>query len=90
MFDASGVLTFLTEDDGSGLGRPKLIMGDLRYVGINRSGARVVLPHKRTRGHDLSEIQKDENRVLSRNRILVENYSVDEEPVQNLSGKVPG
>jgi hypothetical protein len=74
MFDASRVLTFLTEQDESGLGRTKLIMTDLGYIGINRSVARVGLPHKRNRGNDLSEIQKDKNRVLSRNRILLENF----------------
>jgi hypothetical protein len=74
MFDASGLLEFLTEEDETGRARTKLIMGDLGYLAINRSGARAVLPHKRVRGHDLSEVQKEENRMLSRDRIIVENF----------------
>jgi hypothetical protein len=49
-------------------------MGDLGYLGINRSGARALLPHKRVRGYDLLEVQKEENRVVSRDLIIVGNF----------------
>jgi hypothetical protein len=74
MFDASSLLEFLTEEDETGRARTKLFMGDLGYLGINRSGARALLLHKRARGHDLSEVQKEENRILSRDRIIVEDF----------------
>jgi hypothetical protein len=73
MFDASVLLEFLTEEDETGRARTKLIMEDLGYLGISRSGARALLPHKRVRGHDLSEVEKEENRILSRDRVIVEN-----------------
>jgi hypothetical protein len=50
MFDHSGVVRFLTEEDDTGEERPRLIMADLGYVGIQKSGARAVLPHTRGRG----------------------------------------
>jgi hypothetical protein len=74
MFDASGLLEFLIKEDETGRARTKLIMGDLGHLGINRSGARALLPHKRVRGHDLLEVQKEENRILSCDRIIVENF----------------
>jgi hypothetical protein len=40
MFNQSGVLGFLTERDGTGQEQTKVIMGDLGYVGIQKSGAR--------------------------------------------------
>jgi hypothetical protein len=49
MFDHSGVIRFLTEEDDTREERPRLIMADLGYVGIQKSGARAVLPHKRGR-----------------------------------------
>jgi hypothetical protein len=50
MLDHSEVVRFLTEEDDTGDERPRLIMADPGYVGIQNSGARAVLPHKRGKG----------------------------------------
>jgi hypothetical protein len=52
-----------------------MIMGDLGYIGINMTDCRnALLPHKRPPHRELTEQQKTENRILSRDRILVENF----------------
>jgi hypothetical protein len=74
IFDQSWISGFLIDAGEDGRDRRKLIMGDLGYVGIQKSGVRALLPHKRGRGQDLTEEQKEENRKLSHDRILVENF----------------
>jgi hypothetical protein len=73
MFDSSGVVGFLTEWDDTGEERAKVIMADLGYLRIQKGGARAVLPQKRGRGQESNEEQKQHDRVLSHDRILVEN-----------------
>jgi hypothetical protein len=74
IFNQSKVVAFLTERDDSGREQPRWIMGDLGHVGINRPGARAVLPFKRPPGQHLGEQQKQHNKDLSLDRILVENF----------------
>jgi hypothetical protein len=49
MLDHSGVVAFLTEGDGIGQERTRMIMTDLGDLGIQKNEARAVLPHKRGR-----------------------------------------
>jgi hypothetical protein len=74
IFDQSKVVEFLTERDDHGLEQPRWIMGDLGYMGINRSGARAVIPFRRHPGQQLDEQQEQHNRTLSADRILAENF----------------
>jgi transposase len=50
------------------------ILADLGYLGIKRTCPRAILPHKRQPARKLGEAQKEHNRKLSRDRILVENF----------------
>jgi hypothetical protein len=74
ILDHSGLVRFISERDEEGVDRSKLIMGDLGHLGIARSAVMVLLAHKRRKGRDLTNNQKEENRILSRDRILVENF----------------
>jgi hypothetical protein len=47
--------------------RSKLVMGNMGYLGIARSGVMALLPHKRGKGRDLTNNQKKENRILVEN-----------------------
>jgi hypothetical protein len=49
------------------------ILADLGYLGITRTCPMAILPYKRQPGRELGEAQKEHNRKLSRDRILVEN-----------------
>jgi hypothetical protein len=60
--------------DDTGQERRKLIMGDLGYLGIQNTGARAVLPHKRGARQELTREQKEHSRLLSHDSILVENF----------------
>jgi hypothetical protein len=50
------------------------MMGDLGYLAIQKGGVRALVPHKRGKRQDLTEEEKEKNRVLSHDRILVENF----------------
>jgi hypothetical protein len=50
------------------------IMGDLGYQGIQRSCPGAVLPHKKPPGGHLTREQKEANRLLSHDRVLVDNF----------------
>jgi hypothetical protein len=52
----------------------RLIMADLGYLGIQRSGMRTLLPFKRAPGQHLAAEQEQPNADLSANRILIENF----------------
>jgi DDE superfamily endonuclease len=62
----SGVLDRLSEGEG--------VMVDKGYVGVRAScpDVPIVIPFKASRGHPLSEEQKEANRVVARYRIVVE------------------
>jgi hypothetical protein len=47
MFDQSGVVNFPTDRDDTGQEQRKSIMSDLGYLGIQKTGAWAMLPHKR-------------------------------------------
>jgi hypothetical protein len=63
---SSGVLERLGAGEGA--------MADKGYVGVKSShpDVPIVLPHKASRGHPLTEEQKEANRVVARHRIVVE------------------
>lgn len=46
---------------------------DLGFEGLDIPGLRLILPHKKPRGKDLSDTQKSQNRTLSQIRVKVEN-----------------
>jgi hypothetical protein len=62
----SGVLERLREDEAA--------MMDKGYVGLKKThpGVAVVIPYKASRGHPLTEEQKESNRAVARYRIVVE------------------
>jgi hypothetical protein len=74
LFHLSGAIRLLKEQDDTGREQCKLILADLGYLGIQRSGARAVLPHKPAAGQELTAQQKKENRILPQDRILIENF----------------
>ena len=63
---ASGILDRLTEGEGA--------MVDKGYVGVKASHPEVpiVIPFKASRGHPLTEEQRESNRIVARYRIVVE------------------
>jgi hypothetical protein len=65
---SSGVLSRLDADADEGA------MLDKGYVGVrtDRPDLPLFLPHRASRGHPLTEEQKEENRVIARYRIVVE------------------
>jgi hypothetical protein len=73
LFDASGLTTFLEYREGQRI-RHKAILADLGYCGIQTAIPEAILPYKNTRGGTLDEAKRDHNRLLSRDRILVENF----------------
>jgi hypothetical protein len=74
LFDESGLSQFITSIGQDGRKTQKTIMGDLGYLGITSTCPAAKLPHKRARGAQLSEREQEENRILNRTRILVENF----------------
>jgi hypothetical protein len=69
LFDVSNVADFLTVE-----GRHRQFLADSGYQGLQRSIPEVILPFKKPRNDELTEEQKEHNRTLSRNRIIVENF----------------
>lgn len=51
----------------------KKILADTGYLGITKSNLNSEIPHKKLKGKRLTKEQKEENRKLSSQRILVEN-----------------
>jgi hypothetical protein len=51
---------------------PVAIEGDLGYQGLQNQFVNVRLPHKKPKGKDLTEAQKQENREFSRQRVKCE------------------
>lgn len=74
LFDQSGLAHFITSVRPDGRKTQKIIMGDLGYMGITSTCPGALLPHKRAPGAELSEQEQEENRVLHRTRVFVENY----------------
>jgi hypothetical protein len=75
MFDHSGLAEFLLfHPPGSDAPRHQIIIGDLGYLGINRTCPGALLPHKKPAHGRLTPEQKHENQILSRDRILIENF----------------
>ena len=48
------------------------IEGDLGFQGLQKEFVNIQLPHKKPRGKELSEIQKEENKALSAQRVVCE------------------
>jgi uncharacterized protein (DUF2344 family) len=48
---------------------------DLGFQSIEKyiDGAEIMIPHKKKKGQDLSKEQKEENKIMARTRVLVEN-----------------
>lgn len=64
------------EDEGLSPGRTKapIPLGvDLGFEGLKISGFRTILPNKKPKGKDLSEVAKSQNKTFSRIRVSVEN-----------------
>ena len=49
-----------------------LIQGDLGFQGLQNEFVNIHLPHKKPRGRELSEAQKQENKILSAQRVVCE------------------
>jgi hypothetical protein len=73
LFDASGLAAFLEYREGQRI-HHRPILADLGYCGIQTAIPEAILPYKRARGGTLEEAKRDFNRVLSRDRILIENF----------------
>jgi hypothetical protein len=71
MFDHSGLSQFLAPAEGES---HPIILADLGYIGITRVCPNAVLPHRKPPFRPLAEAKQKENRVLSRDRILIENF----------------
>ena len=50
------------------------VLGDLGYQGLAHEVVGGVTPHKKPRGGELTEAQQQQNSVIGRNRIIVENW----------------
>ena len=48
------------------------ILGDLGFQGLQKDFVNIYLPHKKPRGKDLTEQQKQENQEFSRERVVCE------------------
>lgn len=64
LYDESGVGDKLDDDES--------MMGDSGFQGIQHRH-RAILPHKKPKGGELTQKQKDDNRRISRARVVVEN-----------------
>jgi hypothetical protein len=73
MFDDSQVVRLLTTIT-AGIPERRVILDDRRDVGIRRTIPEAMLPYKRRLHQELSPEQLEFNRVLGRNRILIENF----------------
>jgi hypothetical protein len=62
--------------EGKDLSKIKQVFLDLGFVGIKtqfKHSNNISIPHKRSKNINLTDEQKEENRIISRNRIVVEN-----------------
>ena len=50
------------------------VLGDSGYQGLANELQGGITPHKKPRGGELNEQQVNENRIIGRNRIIVENW----------------
>jgi len=65
---------FHDEDDIAGSIPDEIpIEVDLGFLGLQKEYVNIHLPHKKPKGQELSAVQKEENRELSRSRVLCEN-----------------
>ena len=55
------------------LGKETQLRADLGYWGLQRQSAKVILPQKNSKLHQLSKAEKKVNRELARKRVKVEN-----------------
>jgi hypothetical protein len=60
---------------GSQTKHQRVIMGDPGYVGTSRTCANVIVPYGRPHHGQLTAEQKQANRIIPRDRILIENFS---------------
>jgi hypothetical protein len=74
-FDDSQVVRFLTTSIDNNPWR-NVVLADLGYVGIRRTVSEAIRPHKGFSYQDYSPEQAELNRILGRNRILMENVLV--------------
>ncbi len=52
-----------------------MVLTDSGYQGIKKFHANSKIPIKKTKGGELSSLEKKENRCISRDRILIENIN---------------
>jgi len=65
---------FHDEDDIAGSVPDEIpIEVDLGFLGLQKEYDNIHLPHKKPRGGELSDVQKQENRTLSQSRVVCEN-----------------
>lgn len=65
---------FHDEDDIAGNVPDEIpIEVDLGFQGLQKQYDNIYLPHKKPRGGELNDVQKQENRCLSQSRVLCEN-----------------
>jgi hypothetical protein len=50
------------------------ILADLGYQGILHTCQGAILPHKKPPGRELTDEQKEHNRLVAKDRVIVENY----------------
>ena len=77
LFDQSGLTKFLTTTKliaGHLVSERKIILCDSGYTGINLTHPEAIITRKRRAGEDLSAEDEEFNRILSSDRIIVENY----------------
>jgi len=60
------------EDWVSNIPDAVVVEGDLGYQGLQNEFVNVHLPHKKPKGQELTEVQKQENREFSRQRVKCE------------------
>jgi hypothetical protein len=75
IFERSELAEFTSyQPPGAAGRRHRIIMGDLAYPEITRTCPGAIFPHKRPARGELTSDQKRDNRILSRDRIVVENF----------------
>lgn len=52
---------------------PGTVLADLGFIGYKPLFATIILPHKKPRKKELTDVQKDENTAFSRRRVRIEN-----------------
>lgn len=51
------------------------ILADLGFLGINKIHANSVIPHKNSKNKKINKQQKNENKIIARQRIIIEHVN---------------